>query len=179
MIKTNQVGQKFSVIIGLGNPGLSYIKTRHNIGFRVVDALCQKYRGNWQKKDNYDTAEIEINHKQVLLIKPQTTMNLSGRVIPILFKKGYQLSDVLVIYDELEKKFGALQLKQGGSHRGHNGVRSIMEHGEDFWRLRIGIDRPARKEDVGDYVLSKFTADEEEKMDELIEKIVKLIDSNI
>jgi len=167
------------VIIGLGNPGLSYVKTRHNIGFRVVDALCQKHQGSWVKKDNYEVAEIEINGKKIFLIKPQTTMNLSGRVIPALFKKGYNLADILVVYDELEKKFGVLQLKQGGSHRGHNGVRSIMEHGENFWRLRIGIDRPARKEDVGDYVLSHFTQDEESKMEEVIEKVIKSIEKNI
>lgn len=171
--------EKFSVIIGLGNPGLSYVKTRHNIGFRILDALCQKYQSNWQKKDNYEYADIEINHKKILLIKPQTTMNLSGRVIPALFKKGYKLADILVVYDELEKKFGVLQLKQGGSHRGHNGVRSIMEHGEYFWRLRIGIDRPEKKEEVGDYVLSNFKRDEEEKMEDVIEKVIKLIESNI
>src|SRR3972149_5365100 len=102
-------------IIGLGNPGPIHYYQRHNIGFRVVDALVQAYHGNWQKKDNLEYAKIDIHESSVVLIKPQTFMNNSGTVIPFLSKQGIKSENILVIHDELEKSFGSLAFKFGGS----------------------------------------------------------------
>lgn len=166
-------------IIGLGNPGSTYKKTRHNIGFMVVDALAQRYGADWQHKDIYDVASININARTVLLIKPLTFMNSVGKVIPLLTKKGITPAQILVIHDELEKPLGALQIRLGGSARGHNGLRSIISIiGENFYRLRFGIGRPERKEDVAHWVLSNFEVDDQ-KMQEYSDKAVDMIVSCI
>ncbi len=146
------------VIIGLGNPGRTHEYQRHNIGFRVLDALVDQYNGSWAERRDAQMAEIVIHGSKVLLIKPQTYMNSSGQVIPPLSKKGVGAQHILVVHDELEKPFGSITIKQGGSAKGHNGLRSIMQYcGPDFSRVRFGIGRPERKEDVGDYVLSDFS----------------------
>ena len=144
-------------VIGLGNPGPAYFYTRHNIGFRAVDALADAYHGSWQKKDNAEIATIQINDKKIILIKPQTYMNDSGKVIPSLLKQGIKPENILVVHDELEQPFGKIHIRMGGSARGHNGLKSIIAAcGDQFARMRIGISRPANKEDVPDYVLQKF-----------------------
>lgn len=147
-------------VIGLGNPGSKFYNTRHNIGFRIVDELAQTYGGLWQKKNEMEYAEITINNQRITLIKPQTFMNSSGRVVPALLKKGIKPENILVVHDELEKPFGHVSIKIGGSAKGHNGLRSIITAcGADFPRLRFGIGRPAHKEDVPDYVLMNFSED--------------------
>jgi len=165
-------------IIGLGNPGRKYYYQRHNIGFRVLDALAERYGGTWQEKDVMQYCSIDINNNQVILIKPQTFMNSSGRVIPFLLKKGIKSEHILVVHDELEKAFGNLSIKVGGSARGHNGLRSIIEAcGQDFVRLRFGIGRPPHKEDVADYVLENFTESSEQvdaHIDDAVGKIEQL-----
>ena len=145
-------------IIGLGNPGPKFNYTRHNIGFMVLDALAQEFGGFWQAGNNLESSQVIINDHKILLIKPQTFMNSSGQVVPFLNKKGIKPENILVVHDELEIAFGAVKLRQGGSARGHNGLRSIIEFcGPDFWRLRMGIARPADNTSVGDYVLQKFS----------------------
>ncbi len=154
-------------IIGLGNPGPRFYATRHNIGFRVIDAFAQAHHASWQKKDTAEIATIMIDSKKILLIKPQTFMNDSGRVIPALIKQNIKPENILVIHDELEQPFGKIQIRIGGSARGHNGLKSIIAAcGDQFARMRVGISRPAVKEDVPDYVLEKFneSADEVEKI---------------
>lgn len=144
-------------IIGLGNPGPTYFYTRHNIGFRVIDALAAAYHVSWQRKDNAEIATIQVGDKKIVLIKPQTYMNDSGKVIPNLLKQGIKAENILVLHDELEQPFGKIQIRLGGSARGHNGLKSIIGVcGDQFARMRIGISRPANKEDVPDYVLQKF-----------------------
>jgi peptidyl-tRNA hydrolase, PTH1 family len=166
------------IIIGLGNPGAKYHLNRHNIGFLVLDALAEKYAVSWNKKTDRETAEIEINNKKIILIKPQTFMNSSGTIIPSLLKQGVKAENILVVHDELEKPFGKVDLKIGGSHRGHNGLRSIMGMcGADFMRLRFGIGRPENKEDVPNYVLSNFSRDE--NIEELINEAVKVIEETV
>lgn len=151
------------VIIGLGNPGRQFIYTRHNIGFRVVDALAEKYGGNWVNQNNMEKAVITIDNQNILLIKPQTSMNNSGQVIPYLKKQGIEAENILVVHDELEKPFGKISIKQGGSARGHNGLRSIIEFiGPNFFRLRVGISRPEEREKVANYVLENFSQPQEE-----------------
>ncbi|MCA9770597.1 aminoacyl-tRNA hydrolase [Candidatus Dependentiae bacterium] len=165
-------------IIGLGNPGLKFEHNRHNIGFLVVDALSEKYGGTWQHREHMEYANILINNKKIILIKPQTFMNTSGKVIPWLIKQGVNVKNILVVHDELEKKFGNISIRFSGSSRGHNGLRSIMSVcGPDFARLRFGIGRPERKENVGEYVLQNFTEplDEVQRLiDQAVDKIILL-----
>ncbi len=166
------------IIIGLGNPGSKYQYTRHNIGFLVLDALAEKHHASWQKKADRETAEIEINGEKIILVKPQTFMNSSGKVIPSLLKQGLTANNLLVVHDELEKPFGKVEIKTGGSHRGHNGLRSIMEQcGADFHHLRFGIGRPVNKEAVPDYVLSNF--EQNENIEPIITIAVDIIEKII
>ena len=172
---------KIKIIVGLGNPGSKYQKTRHNIGFLVLDALADKYKGSWQKNGNREIAQVMINNEKIIIVKPQTFMNNSGVVIPSLLKQGLAVDNILVVHDELEKPFGIVEIKTGGSHRGHNGLRSIIAAcGADFARLRCGIGRPERKEDVPDYVLSNFSEkvfDVESMINHAVEIIEDLIKS--
>lgn len=145
-------------IIGLGNPGRQYVHTRHNIGFKVVDALCERFGGQWREQANMERADIHVSGKKIVLIKPQTFMNSSGDVLPHLQKQGVDKESLIVVHDELELPFGQIKTRMGGSARGHNGLRSVIERlGEDFARLRCGIGRPERREDVPTYVLQNFS----------------------
>ena len=162
-------------IIGLGNPGPKYYMTRHSIGFRVLDALAEKHTLSWQKSDLMEYAELR-DDGVVYLIKPMTYMNDSGKVIPWLKKKGIETEEIIVVHDELEKKFGNLSVRQGGSARGHNGLRSIMGIiGQNFWRLRFGVGRPENKEDVSNYVLQTFFKEEEEQVPTLIDDAATIL----
>ena len=167
------------IIVGLGNPGRQFHYTRHNIGFLIVDALVDKYGASWHAKGSVEYAEIVIHDKKIMLIKPQTFINNSGKVLPALLKHGITIHNVLVVHDELEKPFGVVDVKNGGSHRGHNGLRSIISLcGADFVRVRCGIGRPENKEDVADYVLSNFTEDKH-AVEEEVQKAVKIIEDMV
>lgn len=173
----NQIPQlDIKAIIGLGNPGPKFYYTRHNIGFRVVDALAHNYNLSWQKKDNAEIATFEHKGKKILLVKPQTFMNDSGKVIHTMFKQDIRPENILVVHDELELPFGQIKLKIGGSAKGHNGLKSIIAAcGDTFARLRIGIDRPANREDVPDYVLKKFD-ENDQKIEDVINQSVAFIE---
>lgn len=163
------------VIIGLGNPGQAYKFTRHNIGFLVLDALSNEYSGDWRVKNNLEQAQISINNKPVLLIKPQTYMNSSGAVLPYLQKQGISAQDILVVHDELELPFEKIVLKTGGSAKGHNGLKSIISYiGDNFARLRVGISRPERREDVPNYVLQNFK-ESQDKVNDVINQAINII----
>jgi PTH1 family peptidyl-tRNA hydrolase len=164
------------IIIGLGNPGPAYYKQRHNIGFRIVNALAEKYNGIWKLQGNMEVARLIINDIETLLIKPQTFMNNSGAVLSTLLRHGVKVENLLIVHDELEKPFGAITLKLGGSHKGHNGLRSIIGFcGDKFLRLRFGVGRPAHKEAVPIYVLAPFEQAEEE-VGALIDQSVMMIE---
>ncbi len=166
-------------IIGLGNPGPNYYYTRHNIGFRVLDELAKEYGLSWQSKDNQEIAPLLKDGKKILLIKPQTFMNSSGKVIPALLKQGIKAENILVVHDELEQPFGNLKIRIGGSARGHNGLKSIIAAcGDQFARLRFGIGRPTVKEDVPNYVLEKFKENPED-VEHLIQKAVLLLQDRL
>lgn len=155
-------------VIGLGNPGQKFVNTRHNIGFRIVEELGALHGAQWRDRDMMEIAEVQIAGQNILLIKPQTFMNDSGKVIPFLTKQGIKADNLLVVHDELEKPFGDISVRVGGSARGHNGLRSIIEQcGADFARLRFGIGRPAGDLKVGDYVLQNFT-EQENQLHQLI-----------
>ena len=175
-MKKNHQTYPIKAIIGLGNPGPQYYYQRHNIGFRILDTLATRYKAPWQDKSIMQITTISINNTPIILIKPQTFMNKSGSVIPFLSKKGIKAEHILVAHDELEKPFGSLGIKSGGSARGHNGLRSIInECGKDFVRLRFGISRPDQREMVPSYVLSRFDQNEDAIMT-LIEKAADMIE---
>lgn len=169
-------GGEIKAIIGLGNPGSGYYRHRHSIGFRVVDALAKKLGAQWRERDDMLLAEVQLGGHKVLLVKPQTFMNNSGKVIPYLTKQGIEAKNILVVHDELELPFGEIKFKLGGSHKGHNGLKSIIAScGPDFARLRFGIGRPEDKAQVADYVLQNFSEGADE-IGRLIEKAVGMIE---
>ncbi|MBU0552470.1 aminoacyl-tRNA hydrolase [Myxococcota bacterium] len=167
-----------ALIVGLGNPGPRYAGHRHNVGFRVVERLAEEARLSLSKqkfKGVYTTGQIA--RRDVALLQPQTFMNLSGQSVSAA--RGFfnvELEDILVIHDELDLPFGAVRLKVGGGHAGHNGLRSLVKElgSRDFVRLRVGIGRPAHG-DVADYVLSDFSAEERPWLPELIERAAKAV----
>ena len=147
------------ILAGLGNPGPKYAHNRHNIGFLAVDALARRWSfPAFRSKFQGQAAEGTIDGERVLLLKPQTFMNDSGRAIgeALKFYKG-QPSDVVVFYDELDLAPGRFRMKTGGGAAGHNGVRSTIAHvGPDFRRGRMGIGHPGHKDRVMGHVLSDF-----------------------
>lgn len=142
------------LIVGLGNPGDKYTKTRHNAGFWFLDGLSHEFR--YDKKFNADTAEMRHGGQKIHLLKPLTFMNLSGDAVQKALQ-FYKISptDMLVAHDELDFPAGVCKLKQGGGHGGHNGLRDIIGKtgNRDFLRLRIGIDHPGDAKQVANYVL--------------------------
>lgn len=164
-------------IIGLGNPGPQYQFNRHNIGFRVVDALAERHGGVWKGKEHAKVAHIQLGGMSVVLMKPQTFMNDSGKVVSFLTKQGAKPEHILVVHDELELPFGQIKIKIGGSHKGHNGLRSIMAAcGDAFARLRFGIGRPENRDLVSEYVLGNFKEPKEE-VERLIDEACLIIES--
>jgi PTH1 family peptidyl-tRNA hydrolase len=163
--------------IGLGNPGVEYRLSRHNMGFLVVDGFAQKYGLHWSKGFEGEWAFGEIKAKEILLFKPLTFMNLSGKAIgKLLNQVPIPKEKLLVIHDDLDLPFGKLRLKRGGGDGGHKGVKSIIETiGPDFPRLKIGIGRPEKKEEVVQYVLSPFSEEELKKLPHLMEKVHALL----
>ena len=155
------------IVAGLGNPGPAYERTRHNVGFRVLDEVAARLAvGSWRKKDG--AAQAYVAGRDVVLVKPLTYMNESGG--PLGSVAGWykvQPADVLVVSDDLDLPFGRLRMRAGGGSGGHNGLKSIIARfDEDFPRLRLGIGRG--RSDTIDYVLSPFSADEESALPTLI-----------
>lgn len=163
-------------IIGLGNPGKTYEKTRHNIGFRVLDALAKELNTEFKKKFKAEIAQVNYKGENLLLVKPQTFMNLSGESIRLIID-FYKLSDedLLVVYDDLDLPVGKLRLREKGSSGGHNGIKSIHQHlgHTEFKRLRIGIDNN-KLIPTADYVLGKFNKEESEVLEKSIELSLKV-----
>lgn len=160
------------LIIGLGNPGKEYERTRHNTGFMVLDRLSEKLNIEMtQSKFKGLYGKGKYKGEDVILLKPQTYMNLSGesvRQVMDFFKINQE--DILVIYDDLDMPVGKLRLRQSGSAGGHNGIKNIILHtgSQSFNRIRVGIDR-SKYIKVVDYVLSRFTKDEQDAINQGIE----------
>lgn len=152
------------IIIGLGNPGRKYERTRHNAGFMGINELAGNLHIDIaQEKHHALIARAPIDSEAVVLVKPQTYMNDSGRATAAVLRDTYTTaSDLIVMHDELDLPLGSVRVKIGGGHGGHNGLRSIIEYlgSSDFIRVRIGIGRPAPGMDSADYVLSPFSAEE-------------------
>ncbi len=154
------------LIVGLGNPGDKYVKTRHNAGFWLLDALSKNFR--YDKKFNAELAEIVVDSKKILLLKPLTFMNLSGDAVQRVMQ-FYKITpeNVLVAHDELDFPAGICKFKKGGGHGGHNGLRDIIAKigSKDFLRLRIGIDHPGDTRQVASYVLKSPSKIEKQAID--------------
>jgi PTH1 family peptidyl-tRNA hydrolase len=158
------------VVVGLGNPGREYAGTRHNVGYAVVDLLAQGPRaGRFQSRFQAQIAELIEDADKLLLVKPETYMNLSGRCVRQLMD-FYQLpvEQLLVVCDDINLPLGKLRLRARGSHGGHNGLRNIQEHlaSNEYCRLRIGVERPAN--DAVDHVLGKFRPSERPVMEDAV-----------
>lgn len=167
------------IIVGLGNPGQEYSATRHNVGFMVVDELARQWgtTAAWRKRESALVAEYR-GIEPVLLIKPQTYMNLSGVAVGAL-ARWYKAAttDIIVVYDDLDLPVGRLRLRLQGGSGGHRGIASLLEHlpQDDFKRVRVGIGRPPTGWNVADYVLSRFTAEEAPLLTETVNQAAAAI----
>jgi PTH1 family peptidyl-tRNA hydrolase len=168
------------LIVGLGNPGDEYKNTRHNIGFHVLDKIAETNNCYFtlEKKFLAQIAIFTKNNQKILLAKPTTYMNNSGQSITLI-KNYYKISNdnIFVFHDELDIKFSQIKTKIGGGSAGHNGLKSLDQFiGNDYNRIRIGIGRPENKLfDISNYVLSKFTPNELENLDNIINDAIDII----
>ena len=169
------------LIIGLGNPENQYEGTRHNIGFMCINDYVKKYNVKFKSKFNGLSCEVIINDEKIIFLKPDTYMNNSGEAL-IKYLQFYKidLKDVLVIYDDLDLDFGKIRIKQKSSSGGHNGIKSIIRHvkTENFARVKIGINSIYKK-DVKNFVLSKFSKEEQKELNNIYDKSNNIIDDFI
>ena len=154
------------LVAGLGNPGREYARTRHNVGWMVLDELARRHGGSWRSKFSGSLAEVRLGDARLALLKPETYMNESGRSVGAaarFFK--VEPEQLLVVHDDVDLEPGRLQARDGGGLAGHNGLRSLAQHlgSQDFLRLRIGVGRPGRgdQRSVSDWVLSPFAPEED------------------
>jgi|SRR5688572_20303385 len=168
------------LIVGLGNPGKKYERTRHNAGFRWVDAIAARYRATWKKEAKFSGLMTIVDEGGHLyrLLKPDTYMNESGRSVAAL-QRFFHIDPqcLLVVHDELDLPPGTVKLKKGGGTGGHNGLESLFEYlgTKDFWRLRVGIGHPGHKDLVADYVLHDARREEQELIDPPFERSLDLL----
>ncbi|GHF35146.1 aminoacyl-tRNA hydrolase [Seohaeicola zhoushanensis] len=162
------------LIVGLGNPGAKYARNRHNIGFMAVDRIAADHGFTpWKSRFQGQLSEGRLGTEKVMLLKPETFMNLSGQSVGEAMR-FYRLepADVIVIHDEIDLAPGKLRVKSGGGHAGHNGLRSIHAHiGEAYDRVRLGVGHPGRKEAVPGYVLHDFAKADDDWLDDLLRGI--------
>jgi PTH1 family peptidyl-tRNA hydrolase len=169
------------LIVGLGNPGERYARTRHNVGFRSVETLAERHSLTFrQQRANSQLAEGIIHGQRVVLVKPQTYMNLSGQAVSAL-RNWYKIDpahELLVIYDDLDLPFARIRIRERGSAGTHNGMRSIVAQlgTTEFPRLRVGIGQPPGKMDAADYVLSRFTPEEEAVLPDVLARVADAVD---
>ena len=161
------------LLVGLGNPGPEYALTRHNIGFMAVDALGDAAR--FTSKFHGETASLSIEDEKVILLKPMTFMNLSGKSVQAAMA-FYKITpeNVIVLHDELDLPLGKIRIKQGGGANGHNGLKDIDQMvGPNYWRIRLGIGHPGTAEQVHGHVLSKFSNAEQDEVAKVLKAVVK------
>lgn len=171
--KADAGGLMSPVVVGLGNPGRSYERTRHNVGFLVVDELARRHGGSWRSKKKAEAAPIGFGLKNVTLLKPTTYMNNSGTALA-----GYKPDQLVVIHDDLDLPEGDVRVKVGGGPGGHNGLRSTIQHlGNDFVRVRIGIGRPPPGMTVTDYVLGRMDSVIKEAVPQAADAVEAVIES--
>lgn len=171
--------QVITWLVGLGNPGTGYQYHRHNIGFRLVEAI--QLAGDftpWRaERQQLASSQGQLAGHKLRLIKPMTYMNLSGQVVQGALARGREKitpAQILVLHDEIDLEFGRVKIKWGGGHGGHNGVRDLAARlGPDFGRLRFGVGHPGHRDLVSDFVLQNFSTDEEKQLQRLISLVVK------
>lgn len=168
------------LIVGLGNPGRQYVHSRHNVGFMIADAFAHAHHLDFaRKKFNAEIAEGNVGDARVMIVKPQTFMNLSGEAVGKLYA-FYKIApaDLIVVYDDLDLPLGKMRMRPKGGAGGHHGMESIISRigTSEFPRLRVGIGRPHPDSDV-DHVLGNFAGDERKLMDETFASAVEAIDA--
>ena len=168
------------LIIGLGNPGREYEGTRHNAGYRWVDAIAARKKARWSKESKFSgwTTRVEEGGHDFRMLKPATYMNESGRSVAAVVR-FYRIDPaaMLIVHDELDLPPGTVRLKKGGGTGGHNGLTDIVDalDTKDFWRLRIGIGHPGHKDLVADYVLHEARREERELIEPAFERSLDLL----
>ncbi len=165
-------GNLLKLIVGLGNPGAEYARTRHNAGFWLVDELARRHGGTFRHEGKHqaDLARVRMIGEEIWLAKPLTFMNRSGGPVSSILN-FYKIApgEMLVAHDEIDLPSGTVRLKDAGGHGGHNGLRDIIAaQGDGFWRLRIGVGHPGGKREVVDHVLTHAGKDEQRVIDETI-----------
>jgi PTH1 family peptidyl-tRNA hydrolase len=166
------------IVVGLGNPGDRYHGTRHNVGFAVLDSLASSPRaGRVQSRFQAEVVELVEGTEKILLVAPETFMNLSGRSVrQVIDFYQLPLSDLLVVCDDINLPLGKLRVRARGSHGGHNGLRDIQNHlgTEEYARLRIGVDAP-RQDDAVDHVLGRFRPTERPVIDDAVQRAAQAV----
>lgn len=170
-----------ALVIGLGNPGPEYERTRHNVGFMVADLLAERIGGRFtvHKKSGADLLEARLDGRKVLIAKPRTFMNLSGRPVAALARFfSVPPTEVIVVHDELDLPFGSIRLKRGGGEGGHNGLRSVSQSltTKDYLRVRFGIGRPPGRQDPADFVLKPFSSPERKELPVIVEQAADAVE---
>lgn len=169
------------IVVGLGNPGKSYIQTRHNAGFRAIDALSREFGvGEWELKEKFRSKvqEARVVTAPVLLVKPETYMNLCGETVKklVTFYKIDPKAQLLILSDDVDIPLGSMRFRRKGGPGTHNGMKSIVEQlGEEFPRLRIGIGPQPPVGDLATWVLSAFSPTEEEELRNTLERIPDMV----
>ena len=168
------------LVVGLGNPGEEYDKTRHNVGAEVVEILARRHGGKLRKqKERSLTDEVNVGGKRMALAVPLTYMNLSGEAVaPLVRRYGVEPSQLVVVQDEMDFELGRLQVKDGGGLAGHNGLKSIVAHlhTQDFVRVRIGIGKPPGQRQGADHVLRRFSKTERKEIDVALEEAADAVE---
>jgi len=169
------------LLVGLGNPGLQYQNTRHNVGFRFLDMLAQAQHIKFSNKKDFvaETTQYQVSQQKVMLLKPQTFMNHSGKSVAMLAHYfDIDVQDIIVIYDDLDLASGKLRLKKGGGHGGHNGLRSLHQHlgAHDYVRIKLGIGRPEHG-DISSWVLGQQTSAEKQHENNVFLGLLKELES--
>ncbi|HTG01112.1 MAG TPA: aminoacyl-tRNA hydrolase [Nitrospirota bacterium] len=171
------------IIIGLGNPGRKYARTRHNAGFLVLDELASDLSAVFsQEKHDALLCKARIGTEPLILAKPLTFMNDSGRAVAALLRDAYSSAgDLIVVHDDLDLPLGAVRVKIGGGHGGHNGLRSLIDilGTAEFLRIRIGINRPPAGCDAAEYVLSPFLPEERSAVNDAVKKAAEAVRASV
>jgi PTH1 family peptidyl-tRNA hydrolase len=165
-------GTALKLVVGLGNPGAEYARTRHNAGFWLVDELARRHGGTFRHESKHQAqlARVRLNGGEIWLAKPMSFMNRSGGPVSSILN-FYKIApgEMLVAHDEIDLPGGTVRLKEGGGHGGHNGLRDLIAaQGDGFWRLRIGVGHPGAKSEVVDFVLTHASKAEQEDIDESV-----------
>jgi peptidyl-tRNA hydrolase, PTH1 family len=168
------------LVVGLGNPGEEYAKTRHNVGAEVVELLARRHGGKLRKqKERSFSDEVNVGGKRMALAIPLTYMNLSGEAVaPLVRRYGVEPGQLVVVQDEMDFELGRLQVKNGGGLAGHNGLKSIVAHlhTQDFVRVRIGIGKPPGQRQGADHVLRRFSKTERKEIDVTLEEAADAVE---